>query len=173
MRRRTSSTRSGRTRGAPAPAACRCAARMTTASLYAASRRGNFPLLRTYSGTDDFIRLAEMYVETINIAWCCGPALLVQRDGRPRAAGSRRFDSGAPGVMAWYGARGIPVELNEPHHWGMRDAPDVVFVARRLSFRLQRPRLRRPRLHRPVHVQQPARAHRTRWTWPRCWRCWS
>jgi hypothetical protein len=31
-------------------------------------------------------------------------------------------------VMAWYGERGIPVELNEPHHWGMRDAPDVVFV---------------------------------------------
>jgi hypothetical protein len=38
--------------------------------LYEASRRGNYPLLRTYSGTDDFIRLAEMYVETINIAWC-------------------------------------------------------------------------------------------------------
>ncbi len=31
-------------------------------------------------------------------------------------------------VMAFYGERGIPVELNEPHHWGMRDAPDVVFV---------------------------------------------
>jgi hypothetical protein len=31
--------------------------------------------------------------------------------------------------MRWYGARGIPVELNEPHHWGMRDAPDTVFVA--------------------------------------------
>jgi hypothetical protein len=31
-------------------------------------------------------------------------------------------------VMAWYGERGIPVELNEPHHWGMRDAPDVIFV---------------------------------------------
>jgi hypothetical protein len=30
--------------------------------------------------------------------------------------------------MAWYGERGIPVELNEPHHWGMRDAPDVIFV---------------------------------------------
>ncbi len=38
-------------------------------ALYAASRRGNYPLLRTYSGTDDFIRLAEMYVETIHIAW--------------------------------------------------------------------------------------------------------
>jgi hypothetical protein len=31
-------------------------------------------------------------------------------------------------LMAWYGERRIPVELNEPHHWGMRDAPDVVFV---------------------------------------------
>jgi hypothetical protein len=31
-------------------------------------------------------------------------------------------------LLAWYGDRGIPVELNEPHHWGMRDAPDVVFV---------------------------------------------
>jgi hypothetical protein len=31
-------------------------------------------------------------------------------------------------VMTWYGKHGIPVELNEPHHWGMRDAPDVIFV---------------------------------------------
>ena len=30
--------------------------------------------------------------------------------------------------MAWYGKRDVPVELNEPHHWGMRDAPDVIFV---------------------------------------------
>jgi hypothetical protein len=30
--------------------------------------------------------------------------------------------------MGWYGERNIPVELNEPHHWGMRDAPDVIFV---------------------------------------------
>jgi len=37
-------------------------------TLYAASRRGNFPLMRTYTGTDDFIRLAEMYVETIHNA---------------------------------------------------------------------------------------------------------
>jgi hypothetical protein len=31
-------------------------------------------------------------------------------------------------VMAWYGSKGYPVELNEAHHWGMRDAPDVIFV---------------------------------------------
>ncbi|HLE89811.1 MAG TPA: cobalamin B12-binding domain-containing protein, partial [Anaerolineales bacterium] len=52
-------------------------------ALYAASRRGNFPLLRTYSGTDDFIRLAEMYVDTINIAWCAIPLFWFnQMDGR-------------------------------------------------------------------------------------------
>jgi hypothetical protein len=30
--------------------------------------------------------------------------------------------------MTWYGNRNIPVELNEPHHWGMRDSSDVVYV---------------------------------------------
>ncbi len=97
--------------------------------LYAASRRGNWPLLRTYSGTDDFIRLAEMYADTINIAWCAIPLFWFNRmDGRGPwdLEGSI---SEHQQVMAWYGTRSIPVELNEPHHWGMRDAPDVVFVA--------------------------------------------
>jgi methylmalonyl-CoA mutase cobalamin-binding subunit len=97
-------------------------------SLYQASRRGNFPLLRTYSGTDDFIRLAEMYVETINIAWCAIPLFWFNKmDGRgpwDLETSIRKHQE----VMAWYGERSIPVELNEPHHWGMRDAPDVVFV---------------------------------------------
>jgi methylmalonyl-CoA mutase cobalamin-binding subunit len=97
-------------------------------ALYAASRRGNFPLLRTYSGTDDFIRLAEMYVDTIHIAWCAIPLFWFnQMDGRGPwdLEGSIREHQR---VMEWYGQHDIPVELNEPHHWGMRDAPDVVFV---------------------------------------------
>lgn len=97
-------------------------------SLYKASRRGNFPLLRTYSGTDDFIRLAEMYVDTIHIAWCAIPLFWFnQMDGRGPwdLEGSIREHQK---VMAWYGGHDVPVELNEPHHWGMRDAPDVVFV---------------------------------------------
>jgi methylmalonyl-CoA mutase cobalamin-binding subunit len=96
--------------------------------LYAASRRGNYPLLRTYSGTDDFIRLAEMYLDTINIAWCAIPLFWFnQMDGRgPWDLQGSIVEHQK--VMAWYGQRGIPVELNEPHHWGMRDAPDVVFV---------------------------------------------
>lgn len=97
-------------------------------ALHAASRRGNYPLLRTYSGTDDFIRLAEMYVETINIAWCAIPLFWFnQMDGRGPwdLEGSIREHQQ---VMTFYGGRNIPVELNEPHHWGMRDAHDVVFV---------------------------------------------
>ncbi len=96
--------------------------------LYSASRTGNYPLLRTYSGTDDFLRLAEMYVETINIAWCAIPLFWFnQMDGRGPwdLEGSIREHQK---VMAWYGKRDIPVELNEPHHWGMRDAADVTFV---------------------------------------------
>ena len=97
-------------------------------ALYAASRRGNFPMLRAYSGTDDFIRYAEMLTETIHNAWCAIPLFWFnQMDGRGPwdMEGSIREHQK---VMAWYGQRDIPVELNEPHHWGMRDAPDVVFV---------------------------------------------
>ncbi|MEW6239209.1 MAG: cobalamin B12-binding domain-containing protein [Chloroflexota bacterium] len=97
-------------------------------ALYAASQRGNFPLLRTYSGTDDFIRLAEMYADTINIAWCAIPLFWFnQMDGRGPwdLEGSIREHQQ---VMQWYGAHDIPVELNEPHHWGMRDSSDAVFV---------------------------------------------
>ena len=97
-------------------------------ALYQASRKGNFPLLRTYSGTDDFIRSAEMVVETINNAWCAIPIFWFnQMDGRgpyTLEASIREHQR----VMAWYGERDIPVELNEPHHWGMRDAHDAVFV---------------------------------------------
>jgi methylmalonyl-CoA mutase cobalamin-binding subunit len=97
--------------------------------LYQASRTGNFPIMRTYTGTDDFIRLAEMYVETINISWSAIPLFWFNRmDGRGPwdLEGSIREHQT---LMGWYGERDIPVELNEPHHWGMRDAPDVVFVA--------------------------------------------
>ena len=108
---------------------CLCATPRITAIYYEASRCGNYPLMRTYSGTDNFIRLAEMYMETINNAWAAIPLFWFnQMDGRGPwdLEGSIREHQK---VMKWYGERGIPVELNEAHHWGMRDAPDVVFVA--------------------------------------------
>jgi methylmalonyl-CoA mutase cobalamin-binding subunit len=96
--------------------------------LYCASRRGNFPLMRTYSGTNDFIRLAEMYRETIHICWAAVPLFWFnQMDGRGPydLEGSIREHQK---LIRWYSEHEVPVELNEPHHWGMRDAPDVIFV---------------------------------------------
>ncbi|HOG46619.1 MAG TPA: cobalamin B12-binding domain-containing protein [Anaerolineae bacterium] len=97
-------------------------------ALYEASRCGNYPLLRTYVGTDDLMRLAEMYVATIRIAWCATPLYWFNRmDGR----GPLELEESIrthQALMAWHGARGIPVEANEPHHWGLRDAPDVISV---------------------------------------------
>ncbi len=97
-------------------------------ALYAATRCGNYPIMRTYSGTDDFVRLAELYVETIHNAWAAIPLFWFnQMDGRGPwdLEGSIREHQT---VMTWYGERGIPVEVNEPHHWGLREAPDIVFV---------------------------------------------
>lgn len=97
-------------------------------ALYDASRCGNFPMLRAYSGTDDFIRYAGVLTSTINNAWCAVPLFWFnQMDGRGPwdLEGSIREHQL---VMAWYGSKHIPVEVNEPHHWGMRDAPDVVYV---------------------------------------------
>lgn len=80
-------------------------------SLFQASRKGNFPLMRTYSGTDDFLRLAEMYLATIHNAWCAIPLFWFnQMDGRGPwdLEGSIREHQS---VMAWYGERDVPVEL--------------------------------------------------------------
>lgn len=99
------------------------------AALYAATRRGNYPLMRTYSGTDDLVALAELYTPAIHNAWCAVSLYWFNRmDGRGpwELEGSIREHQR---LMAWNAERGIPVEANEPHHWGLREAPDAVFVA--------------------------------------------
>jgi len=97
-------------------------------SLYAASRCGNFPLMRTYAGTADLLRLAEVHVETIHNCFCAVPLVwFSQLDGRGPLTVEERIRASQE-VMRFYAERNLPVEVNEPHHWSMRDAPDVVFV---------------------------------------------
>jgi len=99
------------------------------ARLKAASQCGNFPLMRCYSGTADVIPLAEMLNETIANAWCAVPLCWYNElDGR----GDRPLKTSmeeAQELIAFHGKLGIPVELNEPHHWGLRDAHDTISVA--------------------------------------------
>jgi len=97
--------------------------------LYLASRRGNYPLMRCYSGTRDVVEFASLLNETIHNAWAAIPLCWYNiLDGRgPRQV----VDSIREGqkAMAWHAQRDIPVEVNEAHHWSLRDAPDVVAVA--------------------------------------------
>lgn len=95
-------------------------------ALYAASRQGNYPLLRSYSGTADHLQYAEMLTRTIQNAWCATSLFWFNAmDGRgssPLEQSIREHQE----LMRWHGDRNIPVEGNETYHWGMRDAPDVV-----------------------------------------------
>ncbi len=97
--------------------------------LYRASRRGNYPLLRSYSGTADHLRYADMLARTINNAWCATSLFWFNAmDGRGPSPLEQSIHEHQK-LMQWHGERDIPVEGNESYHWGMRDAPDVVVCA--------------------------------------------
>ena len=97
--------------------------------IYEASRCGNYPLVRCYSGTNDLIKMAEMYVETINNAWCAVPLMwynvLDRRSKRLLEDAIRENQE----LMKWHVEKGIPVEVNESHQWSLRRAPDTIAVA--------------------------------------------
>ncbi|MFO8059730.1 MAG: cobalamin B12-binding domain-containing protein [Bacillota bacterium] len=97
--------------------------------LHAASRRGNYPLMRCYSGTRDVFRMAGVLRNTIGNAWCAVPLFWYNvLDGRgPRSL--RESIAEAQELMRWHADMGIPVEVNEAHHWSLRDAHDTVAVA--------------------------------------------
>jgi hypothetical protein len=99
------------------------------AAIHAHSRLGNHPLVRCYSGTRDTLKWAPMLARTIHNAWCAIPLFWYTRlDGRsPRPLRDAIPETQA--LMRWHAENGIPVEMNESHHWSLRDAPDVVAVA--------------------------------------------
>ena len=94
-----------------------------------ASKCGNYPLMRCYSGTEDVFQYAQMLLDTIDNAWTAVPLFWYSElDGR----GTRPIEVSlreAQRLIRWHAERGIPVEVNEPHHWGLRDAHDVIPVA--------------------------------------------
>lgn len=96
--------------------------------LYDASQIGNNPLLRCYSGTAEVFKFAEVLMDTIHNAWCAVPLCWYNvLDGR----GTRPvFESVVEGqqLMRWHALRDVPIEVNESHHWSMRDAHDTIAV---------------------------------------------
>lgn len=98
-------------------------------ALYYAAQRGNYPLLRSYSGTKNIIPFAEILNETINNAWSAIPLFWYSElDKRStRKLQDAIFENQK--VMKWHGERNIPVEVNDPHHWSLRDGHDAIGVA--------------------------------------------
>jgi len=97
--------------------------------LYEATRCGNYPLMRSYSGTSDLLRYAEVLRRTIRNAWCATSLFWFNvMDGRGPLT-LRESIREHMELMKWHGQRNIPVEGNEPYHWGLRDAHDAVICA--------------------------------------------
>jgi hypothetical protein len=97
--------------------------------IYKASRRGNYPLLRCYSGTNDLVKWAHLLKETINIAWGAVPLTWYSvLDGRSKRSLEEAIRENQE-AMKTYASLGVPLEVNESHQWSLRDAPDSVAVA--------------------------------------------
>ena len=98
-------------------------------AIYKETRCGNYPLLRCYSGTRDLVKWAEISLKTINIAWGAVPLCWYNKlDGRSDRTPADSIAENQQ-VMKWYAEHKIPLEVNESHHWSLRDAHDTVAVA--------------------------------------------
>jgi hypothetical protein len=96
--------------------------------IYNASRRGNYPLMRCYSGTRDLRKWAEMSVETMNNAWAAIPLTWYNViDGRSNRLLKDAIKENQD-MIKWYAQKNIPVEINESHQWSLRDAHDSLAV---------------------------------------------
>ncbi len=97
--------------------------------IYRNSQNGNYPLLRIYSGTQDLIKNAELFHSTLKNAWAAIPIFWYsQLDGRGplplKNAIREHFNA-----IKWHAEHNIPVEVNDPHQWGLRSATDQMVVA--------------------------------------------
>ncbi len=97
--------------------------------LYMATRRGNYPLVRSYSGTRNLIPFSKLLKETINNAWAAIPLTwysdLDKRSDRPLLKAIKENQA----AIRWNAEHGVPVEINEAHQWALRYAHDALEVA--------------------------------------------
>jgi len=97
--------------------------------LYQASRRGNHPLMRCYSGTRDLIPFSQVLIDTIHNAWAAVPitwySALDRRSDRPLLEAIRENQQ----AIRYNAERQVPVEVNEAHQWALRFAHDAMDVA--------------------------------------------
>ncbi|MEW6524049.1 MAG: glutamate mutase L [Bacillota bacterium] len=93
-----------------------------------ACRRGNHPMIRIYSGTDELLALAEIFEETLHMPFPAVPIFFYnQMDGRGPLPIREGIDEHFE-VMRWWARRGKPLEVNDPHQWQLRNCSDDMYV---------------------------------------------
>lgn len=97
--------------------------------IYAASRCGNFPLMRCYQGTSDLLKMAEMLLKTIKNCFAAIPLFWFSKLDKRGPLELEEAIREHQALMKWHGERGIPVEVNEAHHFELRESSDVITVA--------------------------------------------
>ena len=97
--------------------------------LKTATQRGNYPMTRIYTGTDELVTLAHLWEEYLNI---CFPAVPIffynELDGRGPISIRDGFDEHFRTIEYW-AELGKPLEINDPHQWGLRYASDDMQVS--------------------------------------------
>jgi len=98
-------------------------------AVWDATRRGNHPLLRCYSGTRDLLMWAEMLKPTIDIAWGAVPiSWYSELDGRSKRPLKEAIAENQEAIRQ-YAQNGVPVEINESHQWALRGCGDTIELA--------------------------------------------
>lgn len=97
--------------------------------MYEATRRGNYPMMRCYSGTRDVLPFSKILKDTLNNAWAAIPLTWYSQLDR---RSDRELLSAIKENMASikYNAElNVPVEMNESHQWALRYCSDIIEVA--------------------------------------------
>ena len=97
--------------------------------MYEATRRGNFPMMRCYSGTRDLYPFSKILKDTVNTAWAAIPLTWYSQLDRRSDRELLRAIRENMEAIAYNAELGVPVEMNESHQWALRYCSDVIEVA--------------------------------------------
>ncbi len=93
-----------------------------------ATRRGNYPTIRIYSGTDELLELAKLFEKHFNMPFPAVPIFFYNElDGRGPIAIREGFDEHME-VISWWAEQNKPVEINDPHQWQLRNCSDDMYA---------------------------------------------
>lgn len=93
-----------------------------------ATQRGNHPMTRIYSGTDELVELAQLFEGAFNMPFPAVPIFFYNEiDGRGPISIRDSFDEHFE-VMRWWAEQGKALEINDPHQWQLRNSTDDMLV---------------------------------------------